>query len=367
MFLDWTRTTLARYVAWRHAKAVASVFVGVFVLVVLVDYVEMSRRTSDIPHASAWFVAQVSLLRVPQATERILPFAVLIGTMVCFLTLSRRLELVIARAAGVSAWQFVAPAIVVALLVGIMASAIYNPIATIARERSKQMEADLFGGRERAMRPAGSDFWIRQRSKDGQSIINATSSREQGMQLDGVTVFNFDSKGKFIERVEAHSARLDSGYWKLQKARVYSAGNQPQQHDTALLATPLTGEEVRENFATPETVSFWDLPSYIALADRAGLAASGYRLQYHLLIARPFLLSAMVLLAAAVSLHFFRFGGASRMVLSGVVAGFLLYVLSKVTEDLSKAELLYPVAAAWVPVFAGGLTGFVTLLYQEDG
>jgi lipopolysaccharide export system permease protein len=55
------------------------------------------------------------------------------------------------------------------------------------------------------------------------------------------------------------------------------------------------------------------------------------------------------------------------MVLSGIAAGFLLYVLSKVTEDLSKAELMHPAAAAWLPVLAGGLTGFVVLLYQEDG
>ena len=55
------------------------------------------------------------------------------------------------------------------------------------------------------------------------------------------------------------------------------------------------------------------------------------------------------------------------MVLSGVAAGFLLYVLSKVTEDLSKAELLNPALAAWLPVLAGGMTGFVVLLYQEDG
>ena len=65
--------------------------------------------------------------------------------------------------------------------------------------------------------------------------------------------------------------------------------------------------------------------------------------------------------------RFFRFGGVQKMVLSGVAAGFLLYVLSKVTEDLSKAELMHPVAAAWLPVLVGSLTGFIALLYQEDG
>jgi len=66
-------------------------------------------------------------------------------------------------------------------------------------------------------------------------------------------------------------------------------------------------------------------------------------------------------------LRFFRMGGVQKMVLSGVGAGFLLYVLSKVTEDLSKAELMHPIAAAWLPVVVGGLTGFLALLYQEDG
>jgi lipopolysaccharide export system permease protein len=75
----------------------------------------------------------------------------------------------------------------------------------------------------------------------------------------------------------------------------------------------------------------------------------------------------MVFVAAAVSLRFFRFGGIQKMVLGGITAGFLLYVLAKVTEDLSKAELMHPVTAAWLPVVAGAMTGFIALLYQEDG
>jgi lipopolysaccharide export system permease protein len=34
---------------------------------------------------------------------------------------------------------------------------------------------------------------------------------------------------------------------------------------------------------------------------------------------------------------------------------------------LSKAELLYPLLAAWLPIVAGGLVGFLILLHEEDG
>jgi lipopolysaccharide export system permease protein len=356
--------TLSRYFATRFFGAAIGVFVGVFVLVVLVDYVEMTRRAADIPNASPLLVAQISLYRVPQVTERILPFSVLIGAMMCYLNLSRRLELVVARSAGISAWQFVAPALVVALGLGVLATAVYNPVSAILREQSKRLEADLFGDRTGGQQ-AG--FWARQRSADRNSIIHAVASRNQGSALDGVTVFMFDANGIFQERVEAKGATLESGYWLLREAKIYSNTAPPRQLESYRVSTSLTPEQVRESFATPDTLSIWQLPQYIELAEQAGLAAAGYRLQYQILIARPFLLTAMVLLAASVSLRFFRMGGVTKMILSGIVAGFLLYVISKVTEDLSKAELMHPAAAAWLPVLVGGLTGFVALLFQEDG
>ena len=86
-----------------------------------------------------------------------------------------------------------------------------------------------------------------------------------------------------------------------------------------------------------------------------------------LVCARPFLLAAMVMLAAAVSLRFFRFGGVQKMVMAGILSGFMLYVFSKVIDDLSKAEMMPASAAAWLPVVTGALIGFVALLFQEDG
>lgn len=360
--------TLARYFGLRFLTAVIVSFMGVVALAALIDYIELMRRGANWPHATSWLLAQISMFRVPQLAERIMPFAVLVGGMSCYLTLSRRLELVVARAAGISAWQFVAPAMIAAFLFGTVATTLYNPIAAVLHERSKHLEAEVMGELPSStLKESSSGFWVRQKSTDGAAIINAKSSREQGAQLGGVSVYTFNGAGRFQERIEARSATLEPGYWQLEEARIYASGKPPTLQDSYRLNTNLTLEQVRESFATPETVPFWQLPSYIEMADRAGLAAAGYRLQYNLLLARPFLLTAMVLLAAAVSLRFFRFGGVQKMVLSGVSAGFLLFVLSKITEDMSTSELISPILAAWIPVLVGGLTGFVVLLYQEDG
>ncbi len=359
--------TLARYFGLRFLGAVLMVFAGIFVLIALLDYIELMRRAADIPNVSAVLVAKTSLYRVPEVTERIMPFCVLIGAMFCYLNLSRRLELVIARASGVSVWQFIAPALIVAFLIGIFSTTLYNPISAVLQERSKRFEAELFGEGRNGFGGSGGTFWAGQRDSAGQAIINAQSSRDQGAELSGVSVFTFDPAGRFKQRIEARAAVLKPGVWRLLDARVYALATMPVNEPVYLLKTSLTPEQARESFATAETVPFWELPAYITIAEHAGLIAAGYRLQFQKLLARPFLLAAMVFLAASVSLRLFRFGGVQKMVLSGVAAGFLLYVLSKVTEDLSKADLLHPVAAAWLPVFVGGLTGFIALLYQEDG
>ena len=359
--------TLSRYFGMRFLTSVVGSFIGVVVLAAMIDYVELMRRGADWPNATPWLLAKISMYRVPQLTERIMPFSVLVGAMSCYLSLSRRLELVVARAAGVSAWQFVAPAMVAALIFGALATTVYNPISATLHERSKRLEADMLGENLSALQESTSGFWVRQKSDDGAAIINANSSREQGAQLGGVSVYTFDAAGHFQARIEAKSATLEQGYWRLEDARIYTSGKAPDVETTYRLGTNLTLEQVRESFATPETVPFWQLPSYIEMADRAGLTAAGYRLQYQQLLARPFLLAAMVMLAASVSLRFFRFGGVQKMVLSGVSAGFLLFVLSKITDDMSKSELISPMVAAWTPVLVGRLTGFVVLLFQEDG
>src|SRR4029077_7951612 len=98
--------TLGRYFAGRCVISAVGVFASIFVLLVLVDYIEMVRKPSGLVTASAITVAETSLFRVPQLLEKLMPFCVLIGAMTCYLALSRRLELVVARAAGISAWQF---------------------------------------------------------------------------------------------------------------------------------------------------------------------------------------------------------------------------------------------------------------------
>lgn len=356
--------TLGRYLSWRFLETILAIFVAISGLSFLIDFIEMLRRAGDVPGTPASFVALMSFLRVPSVSEQILPFAVLFGTMAAFVNLTRKLELVIARAAGVSVWGFLVPPLLIASLLGILSVTLYNPLAAVMKQRADQMEIQLFG---RPGTDKDTSVWLRQRSVDGKATIRADRMADGGRTLINVVAYLDDPDGRFAERVEAPRAILDGNAWRLDDATVVRQGDAAEKVGTYFLATDLTVEDVLQSAASAESVAFWNLPAVENRTEAAGLDATPYRLHYQSLLARPLLLVAMVLVAAAFSLRFVRFGGIGKMIASGVVAGFALYVVTKLVANMGGAGLLSAPVAAWAPALVGSLLGALALLHQEDG
>src|SRR3982751_2559634 len=136
--------TLGRYLSVRFVKTILAVFGTVFALVYTLDFVELMRRAGDAEGATPELMAQLALFRTPAVAEQVFPFAVLFGSMAALLQLSRRLELVVARAAGISAWQFLQPGLLVAGLLGVVTVAGYNAVCAYLEQKTSAREARGF-------------------------------------------------------------------------------------------------------------------------------------------------------------------------------------------------------------------------------
>lgn len=362
MLIGWT---LGSYIGMRFLRAVTGVFFTVFGLIYVLDFVELMRNSGDLVDVTSTQIAILALFRTPSIAEQVLPFAVLIGAMSALLQLSRKLELVVARAAGVSAWQFLLPGILVAGLIGVFSIGLYNPVSAILKQKATELETAIFSSNPTAS--SGRDIWIRQRSPEGTAVIRAESMIEGTTVIAGVTVFTFDREGRFLERIEAGEGVLREGHWDFADVRVITIEQEPQSYRSYHLASSLDPSQVQKSFTPPESVPFWNLRETAEQTSRAGLDATPYRLRYEVLVARPLLFVAMVLVAASVSLRFFRFGGVGPLVLGGVAAGFLLYVVTELMEDLGTSGLVGTTLAAWFPAVVGSLLGTLALLHQEDG
>jgi lipopolysaccharide export system permease protein len=359
--------TLARYLSARFLLMIGAVLVLTFGMVYVVDMVEMLRRTADLPGVSARSVAYLSLLRVPAASEQLMPFCVLCGAMAAFLDLSRKLELYVARAIGISVWGILVPPATIALAIGIAAVAVLNPSFAAMKHSADAIEARLFGTLGTAGSSASEAIWLRQATASGRAIIKADRVSHAPASLDNVSVYQFGVSGRLESEVDAPRATLFPDMWLFDHARILAPGKESLDVETFRLATQHRPDQITDANPHPLSVGFWDLPTVGGQAEAAGLDATGYRLQYQALLARPLMFVAMVLVAAAFSLRFFRFGGILRMIGGGIAAGFMLNVATTLVGDLGTTGALSPFVAAWTPPVAGAALATAALLFGEDG
>jgi lipopolysaccharide export system permease protein len=357
--------TLGRYLSARFLLTIAAVFLMISGMIYVVDFIELLRRAGTLQGVSAGDIAYLSFLRVPLASEQIMPFCVLFGTMATFVSLTRKLELLVARAVGVSVWGFLVPPLAIAAAAGIASVVLFNPAAGVMKRRAGAIETRLFG--RNGAQNNDTTLWIRQVSVDGEAFIRAGQVSADGTNLSSAAAYVYDRAGTFEQRIEAKTAKLLPGVWQFDHVRIAEPGEQSSAAGTYLLATSLSPEEAARGLIAPDSVPFWNLPSLRVAVETAGLDGTRYRLQFHMLLARPLLFIAMVLIATAFSLRFFRFGNIEKMVSGGVGAGFVLYGAVKFGGDLGGAGLLSPLAAAWSPVVVASLLGAFALLNQEDG
>jgi lipopolysaccharide export system permease protein len=355
---------LFRYFLGVYLKNFLKIIIGLSLVIILIDMVELSRRASSSIDLSIADTAMLAALRTPSFLQSSIAFVALFATMMTLLSLNKRQELVVTRASGMSAWQFIAPLCAGSFMLGVFTVGVFNPFAAASQVQSEQQEI-VFG----LSSPAGAKIlpWFRQSNEDGTVIIGAEQASTQGSFLGRPSFYFFDSNNDPIKRVDAASGILTDNNWVLSDARIFwetGAIDQVAEFITpAFLDIALLGQTLTQ----PGSVSFYNLEKTMLAARAFGLPESPYAMRWHSLIALPALLVAMSLIAATVSLRFARFGQSSTAILGGILAGFLLYVVTALAEALGGAGVIAPIISAWLPVVAASFFGVTFLLHREDG
>jgi len=215
--------TLGRYFFFRYVAITVWFFIGLLALVFLIDFTELSGRIVGLPGFTYGSAFAISALRMPMIMLQTVPFVGLFSAMATLVSLNRKYELVIARSAGVSAWQFLLPCCIGALLFGVLSVGIINPIAAHAFSWSEQIETELRSGKSNAVSPDATP-WIRQKTNSGDTIIGARAILSQGLEMSDAVFFVLSAQGDIVERKDAARAFLRDGYWELQDVKVFKNG-----------------------------------------------------------------------------------------------------------------------------------------------
>ncbi|MGI9437971.1 MAG: LPS export ABC transporter permease LptG [Geminicoccaceae bacterium] len=355
------------YIARQLMIGVVIALAALCIIAVVVDLVELLRRARSRPEATFGVVFTMAWLHVPLFFQKLMPFAVLFGSMLGLQRLTRSQELVAVRSIGVSVWQFLAPALFVVVGLGVVTITVFNPIASVLVTKYETMERVYFSYRAALVAVSPGGLWLRQRDGDEDLILHARQMTRNPPTLTNVSVFFYDAEKKFAARADAPSANLEPGFWNMVEP-IYTEPDGATRSMTNLkIATDLTAGRIQESFEAPETTSFWDLPKFIASLEAVGFSAREHRLYWHRLLALPMWLAAMLLIGATFSLRLVRRGGTGLLIAGALITGFGFYILSDVIFALGLSGRLPPALAAWAPASIGILLGTTTLLHLEDG
>jgi lipopolysaccharide export system permease protein len=358
--------TLLWYIGRQYLNLFMMFFFGLATVILLITMVDVIDRVSG-KGADLGTMLQLALMKLPHLSQEVMPFTALFAALATFWRLTRSNELVVTRSAGVSVWQFLLPVLLTALLLGMATAGLLNPLASILLGRYETIESSFKGDDSSIFAISKTGLWLRQPGENGQSVIHAVSVTPDSMILNHVIVFNYEKDDRFAGRIDARSAELHEGRWILFDAWKTGPNVQAEFFPQTEISTDLTVEKIQESLADPKTISFWSLPNFISLMEEAGFSAIRHKLEFHRLLATPFLLIAMILLAATFSLRPQRRGRVGLVLLGGVMTGFLFYFVSNFVFTLGLSGKIPVILAAWLPSGVSMMLGGAALLHLEDG
>ncbi|WP_367159451.1 LPS export ABC transporter permease LptG [Kozakia baliensis] len=365
--------TLSLYIARLFTLFVLAMIAALTGLVSLFDFIDLLRRVATKPDVPTSLVTEIAGLHVPYFMITIMPFGILLGGIVCFWRLTRSSELIVARAAGISAWQFLAAPLACAIIVGLLGMGALSPLSSIMFRKAELLDETYLKTGGGPLTLNGGALWLRQSDDTaegrGVAILHARDVRLQEgvLHINEISIFRLDDHDHLVLRIEAPNGFLAKGMWRLEDASTVRPDHLPVKIGRYDLPTNLTLTRVKESFASPETLSFWELPGFIHLLERSGFSSIRHRLHFQTLLALPILCGTMALVSAGFSMRPTRRGGVARMLGSGIAAGFALFTISKVAAQFGESGALPPVLAAWAPTGAGLCLAVTLLLHLEDG
>lgn len=346
------------------------VFAVICSIIMMFDMIEILRKTSGRHEVSIGFLLQYVIAKMPETIDKVVPFIVMVSTMITFWRLSKANEFVIIRAAGVSIWGVLTPVLLAIFGLGLFWIMVFNPFSAKMYELRATLSYRLSMDNANAFLFSDKGLWMREgKEKNKVAVVNASGLNLQDdvLWLHDVSILEVDKKMQVQRRIEAFVATLEDGNLNLRDVRIYKAGKPAELLNNYKYPTEMNLQRIKDNFVDPEAISFWNLPGTIKFYETSGFSVQRHKMRYLGLIALPFLLMAMVLVAGIFSLKASqRQGGVFWMIVFGIATGFTVYFTSQVVSAFGLNAYIPVWFAVWTPAIIVASISISVYLHKEE-
>ncbi|QMW23888.1 LPS export ABC transporter permease LptG [Sandaracinobacteroides saxicola] len=356
-------STLARYTGlmflWRSLAFLAGIVIILQTLDLLGESGEILKVAGN-GEADLWRYVS---LRLPQLIALFLPFCVLLGTLLTLMTLNQNSEIVILKAAGISAHQILAPLILVALGVAAVSFTFNETVLTRAKSEFDRWKAADYHPVPKVA-PTNTQVWVRV----GADLYHADQVRGVGAStmLVNLTVYDREND-RLLRIVRADSAIPEAAGWRLRQVRRFDVASGRQERMTTLdLPSQAEPAQFTTQNVNADHLPFWKLWPAVNDLRAAGKPTDTLVAKLNHKISGPLSAALMPLLGAVAAFGLARSGRLFVRAVIGLALGFAFFVADNFAMAMADFGSLPPIAAAWAPFLLFLLVGEAVLFRTEE-
>ncbi len=344
------------YIAKKFLTNFILVSTSVALLIAMISVFELLDRVAG-KSISFWQIILLDVLQVPSFIEDIASFLIMISSMITLFSLSIRSEITVMRASGLSFWQILLPIAVTAFLLGLFFTFIFNPLSISASKKLNNIEKEFIEQKKTDLLAPKNGIWLKQENilNSGEDIIiRADKVYRDDLKMVNVNLWFFNEHHKFYKRIDAQNMFLDQGYWYLRQAIINDGQNFNKPVKNLKIATSLRAEfitkKILNNFENVRLFSVYDLPILIDDLKGSGFSPRKFVVYYNALLIKPFLFTAMALMAVFFAINNVRNKNNIMFFVCGIAVGLTLYIGFVIINALGSSGLIPTFLATWVMV-----------------
>ncbi|CAM3373967.1 MULTISPECIES: LPS export ABC transporter permease LptG [Sphingomonas] len=355
--------TIAIYMAKMFLVRTFAILFAVALVLQTLDVLSESGAVLAAPGNGQAQVWRYVSLRAPQIISFLLPFSVLLGTILTFFTMNQNSEVIALKAAGMSAHQVLAPLLIASAGVAAFSFVFNDRIvprasATLSAWQKVQYGPLPIDSGDR------SNVWVR----DGDDLISVDliQGRGTGIQLGGVTLY--DRAGGSLQAIvrAPRGVRAGDG-WKIGPVTRFEVkSGKLTNYPSLIIGRGVTPEQLTLASVSADNLSFGALSSAITDLREAGRPTKSLEGSLWHKLSAPMSAMLMPLLGAVAAFGIARSGKLFVRAVIGMALGFAYFVADNFSMAMGDLGAYPPFLAAWAPILLFFLIGEAVLFRTEE-
>lgn len=331
-------------------------FIALYVFIDFFEKIRMFLSNSARPAQ----IASYFFYLVPMIISLVMPFAILLATLLTYSSLNKFSEVTAMKSNGVSLYRMAAPALAVAAVVGVFLF-FFTELITPASIQKTEHIVKIEVQKQKSLGFFKQDeIWYRGHN----AIYNFKMFDIHNNVLNGITINYLNPDFTLKMRLDAKRAEWKNNQWVFYNLMIatFSQNYAPslQWHKEKVIAIPEQPNDFKIIQKDVEKMGYFELRRYVNKIRAEGYDISAYLIDLYGKISFPFVCMILVFIGMPFSVRSERSGGLMQSLALGIFIGFSYWIVHAFSMSLGRSGILPAIVAAWASnILFGGLGAYL--------